>query len=516
MSDKKNKKSPSDISIRWKLASYFAVFVAICLFIVGCLQILLLEFFFEQTKKKALTETADEISRLLNSETLEMEALSLSAERNMSILVYRIEDGKAVNVVNTTANGKHSGFLMEQETLATLYGKALRNGGSYQTKITFGGSEINDRIGFFGNVHYDEKTHEYVKIPSQNIRIVQVNATERADGTPCVIFLHTSLLPLELTVFTLRVQFNWIAAIMTVLALVMVLLLYRKISRPLIQMNEAAKQLAQGKYDASFMGEGFLETKELAQTLNYASEELSKSDRLQKDLIANISHDLRTPLTMIRGYTEMMRDIPNENTPENLQLVIDETDRLSALVTDLLDLSKIQSGARMPAYELFDLNAATDEVMQRYEAFTKHQGYTVDWRGGQEAFVYADRNMILQVIYNMTNNAINYTGEDKHVIVSQQIERGKVRMCFTDTGEGIPQEQVALIWDRYYKIDTVHRRAMVGTGLGLSIVKEILQKHGAAYGVSSTIGEGSTFWFELTLCQPPTQILNNDEKDRLM
>jgi signal transduction histidine kinase len=312
------------------------------------------------------------------------------------------------------------------------------------------------------------------------------------------------LLPLELTVFTLRVQFNWIAAIMTVLALVMVLLLYRKISRPLIQMNEAAKQLAQGKYDASFMGEGFLETKELAQTLNYASEELSKSDRLQKDLIANISHDLRTPLTMIRGYTEMMRDIPNENTPENLQLVIDETDRLSALVTDLLDLSKIQSGARMPAYELFDLNAATDEVMQRYEAFTKHQGYTISVVKAGEARVYADRVMILQVLYNLINNAINYTGEDKTVRVEQTVAGGRVRVSVTDTGDGIPQEEVPYIWERYYKVDKVHKRAMVGTGLGLSIVRQILDVHGAAYGVQSTIGKGSTFWFELPITERDT------------
>jgi signal transduction histidine kinase len=116
--------------------------------------------------------------------------------------------------------------------------------------------------------------------------------------------------------------------------------------------------------------------------------------------------------------------------------------------------------------------------------------------------------MILQVCYNLINNAINYTGDDKQVCVSLTIKDQTVRISFSDTGSGIPQDQVALIWDRYYKVDKVHRRAAVGSGLGLSIVKEILDKHHAAYGVSSTPGAGSTFWFELPIM---TNAKDNEE-----
>ena len=105
--------------------------------------------------------------------------------------------------------------------------------------------------------------------------------------------------------------------------------------------------------------------------------------------------------------------------------------------------------------------------------------------------------MILQVLYNLINNAVNYTGEDKLVNVTETVTDGVVRISITDTGEGISKEQLPLIWDRYYKVDKVHRRATVGTGLGLSIVKQILELHGAVYGVSSTMGKGSTFWFSL-------------------
>ena len=110
--------------------------------------------------------------------------------------------------------------------------------------------------------------------------------------------------------------------------------------------------------------------------------------------------------------------------------------------------------------------------------------------------------MILQVIYNLINNAINYCGEDRTVLVTQTRRESLVRISVTDHGEGIPPEQLNEIWDRYYKIDRVHRRAMVGTGLGLSIVKGVLDQHGSDYGVESTPGQGSTFWFELPVREP--------------
>ena len=250
---------------------------------------------------------------------------------------------------------------------------------------------------------------------------------------------------------------------------------------------------------------GYLETRELAATLNYAAGEIAKSDSLQRELIANVSHDLRTPLTMISGYAEVMRDIPGENSPENLQIIIDEAGRLSELVTDMLDLSKIRAGTKTPEMSFFDLTETIREVMLRYDKLISHDGYKISFVQECEAFVNADRTMMLQVVYNLINNAVNYTGEDKRVTVTQQIcERDgerRVRISVADTGVGIPRDQIPLIWDRYYKIDKVHRRAAVGTRLGLSIVKGILRMHNAAYGVESCEGHGSVFWFELPLSE---------------
>ena len=292
-----------------------------------------------------------------------------------------------------------------------------------------------------------------------------------------------------------------IAAILLVGAMILAFLISKNISVPIQKMNSAAKRLAQGKYDADFEVTGYREVMELSESLTHASEELSKNDNLQKELIANISHDLRTPLTMIIGYSEVMRDLPGENTPENVQVIIDETQRLSDLVNDLMDLSKLQSGTRKLDMTPFDLTGVIKNVMGRYEKLTQKDGYRVEFSYDTSVSVLADQTMILQVVYNLINNAINYTGDDKLVRVTQKVisETGRVRISVTDSGAGIPADQIPLIWDRYYKIDKVHRRAMVGTGLGLSIVKHILEQHNTTYGVESKVGAGSTFWFELNI-----------------
>ena len=197
----------------------------------------------------------------------------------------------------------------------------------------------------------------------------------------------------------------------------------------------------------------------------------------------------------------MIRDIPGENTPENMQVIIDEATRLSELVSDLLDISKLQAGTRALEPERFDLTQTVLETMDRYEKLTARDGYCIRFFSDRHVQICADRSMILQVIYNLINNAINHSGEDKLVLVRQTVTDHAVRITVEDHGEGIEADQLPYIWDRYYKVDRVHRIATVGTGLGLSIVKNILEMHGSAFGVESKVDQGSTFWFELPLAE---------------
>ena len=135
----------------------------------------------------------------------------------------------------------------------------------------------------------------------------------------------------------------------------------------------------------------------------------------------------------------------------------------------------MQSGNAPLRVEPIDLTFAVRESLLRYDTLVRHRGYHIEFSAEQSIWVEADRKMLLQVLYNLINNAINYTGADRSVKVEQTVQNGRVRISVTDTGEGIAPEELPLIWDRYYKVDKIHRRAMVGTGLGLSIVKGILE-----------------------------------------
>ena len=227
-------------------------------------------------------------------------------------------------------------------------------------------------------------------------------------------------------------------------------------------------------------------------------------DELQHELIANISHDLRTPLTMIGGYAEVMRDLPDETTPENLQIIIDETARLTSLVNELLDFSRLQTDNETMTAEPFALTSSIRSIIIRIAKLTEKDGYHVVFEPDESCWATGDEKRIAQVIYNLIGNALTYTGPDKQVTVTQRLKEDKVRVSISATGKGIPQDELDLIWNRYYRTKETHKRAVVGSGLGLNIVRTILEKHQAAFGVDSTVGQGTTFWFELPVCDPVT------------
>jgi signal transduction histidine kinase len=274
------------------------------------------------------------------------------------------------------------------------------------------------------------------------------------------------------------------------------------LTKPINEMSEKARRLAKGDFAVDFHGEEYgSEMVELAETLNFARDEISKADTLQKELIANVSHDFKTPLTMIKGYASMIIEISGDNPEKrnkHAQVIVDEADRLASLVNDVLDLSKMQSGVQELKYNLFDLSTYIDDVLDRFADLQESNGYSFELDVEEGLYTVADELKIGQVLYNLIGNAVNYTGADKRVKILLKKEGEVIRFAVTDTGKGIKEEEIATIWDRYYRSSEMHKRPVQGTGLGLSIVKTILEKHGFAFGVESEVGKGSTFFVLLT------------------
>lgn len=483
--DRPRHKKQTQMGITLKLFSHLAVMIAIMMVVVWLFQVRLLNLFYIRSKEKELVAIkTDIIAHISGGYDVTPIASGHSDNSDVCIDVFEIEKDRAYRISSSCVSDNCIIHNSDIDYLNALYNKAIAHGGSYSDRFRLTPTAAPLSVG------------DVLRLGSGGISAVNISIVEINGSTYCIM-LDSVLTPMNATVNTLRTQFFWITAIFSLIALIMAMIMSRNILRPIVSMNESAKQLAHGNYDVEFSGSGYREITELGETLEYAAHKLGVTDRLQKELISNVSHDLRTPLTMIKGYGEVIRDIPGENTPENVQVIIDEAERLSALVNDLLDLSKLEAGARGLDLNAFDLTDTVRETLKRYDRLIGHEGYSITFSADENVTVIADRSAILQVICNLMNNAVNYTGEDKTVRVIQTVNDGKVKITVSDTGEGIPEDKLDLIWERYYKIDKVHRRATVGSGVGLSIVKNILDMHHAVYGVKSIAGEGTDFWFEL-------------------
>ena len=431
---------------------------------------------------------------------------NISRENEMSVFVY--DSGDEIMTKEYTSEFNNPSGLREinMHSIYSYYKLAKDRGGKYITT-----SSIKEEQKSYYTADDEASSDELsefrlddsgFKIREQRRRAQNLIYAEvvKLGGNEERFVLVTALItPVDTVLNTLRIQLIFVSVIFILFAIILAFVVSRRLSRPLVEINTTIKQLARRNYNVEFRSKGYLEVNELSDTLNITRRELQKTDNLRQELIANVSHDLRTPLTMITGYGEVMRDLPGENTPENVQVIIDEANRLTNLVNDMLDLSKLQSGAIEIEPEQFSLTGEVNDILLRYTKLSEQEGYDISFKHDKNVYVNADRIKLGQVIYNFINNAVNHCGEDKTVIVTQKANDKKVRIEVTDHGEGIPEDKLEYIWDRYYKVDKEHKRGVIGTGLGLSIVKNILDLHGARYGVKSKLNQGSTFWFELEI-----------------
>lgn len=311
------------------------------------------------------------------------------------------------------------------------------------------------------------------------------------------LFLNTPLQPVGSAVSIIKRLLMFITVLLLIIGVVIAFWLSSWLSVPIVRITHSAHRLAHGDFNTKFIGGSYQEADELARTLTYAEQQLSRVDSMQRDLIANVSHDLRTPLTMLKAYAEMIRDLSGDNPVKrnaHLQVIIEETDRLTALVNDILDLSKFENGSMKPEMQTIDIRTRLADIIERYKGVSEKMGYHIHFTPDEPMQVTCDPAQIERVICNLINNAINYTGEDKVVYVRQINLPEGVRIEVRDTGKGIEEDKIQRIFDKYYRSEN-HKREVVGTGLGLSIVKAILKMHEFHYGVNSKLGEGSVFWF---------------------
>lgn len=335
---------------------------------------------------------------------------------------------------------------------------------------------------------------------SSNIKNAYIySKLSKVNDENVLIMLSTSIVPLQSTIDTMYDQFNIIIIVVVIATILLALCLSSLIVKPIKKIEMEATNLPSGKYDHKLVKTDAREIENLNNTLARANEEIIKADVARKELIGNVSHDLRTPLTMIVGYGEMIRDFPEENNAENINVIINEAKRLSTLVDDLLDLSKVESGKIEFHNKDIKISDLLESVYDQFEPYCKANNTELVLSvEDSDVVVNVDDNRLKQVLHNFMSNALNYNdAKDTKIIIGEEKVDGAYRIYVYDNGSGVKEEDKDKIWNRYYKVDKEHKRSHIGSGIGLSLCKDILDKMGYKYGVDSVYKEYSKFYFDI-------------------
>lgn len=451
--------------LTFKIWIYLALFLTLIIAFIWIFQVALLNSFYEYRTNRLVEKMATLTSHYYNKEKNTSYYDKLAYNNNACIEIER--DSELLYSSN-----------MQRGCLIT---------DNYSYKTDFLNSNKNNMMYKLVNPVLDNKTLIY--------------AIKLDEDT--VAYINVSLEPTDPAISVIREELVFITIIIYLSSFILAYFISKRISTPILKINNMAKKMSKGDFDTPIVvNENIDEINELSDTLNQTRLELSKINETRRDLLLNVSHDLKTPLTMIQAYAEMARDLnknDEEKRTENLNVIIDESMRLNELVNNILELSKSEANLDNLKIEEFNLTKEIRVILDRFSYLREKENYNFIFDVEKDYLIKADKTKIDQVIYNLLINAINYTGDDKKVIISIEEYKKYLRVKITDTGKGIKKEELDKIWDKYYTNEKNHKRNKIGTGLGLSIVKNILIKHKFKYGVTSKVNKGTTFYFDINI-----------------
>ncbi len=364
----------------------------------------------------------------------------------------------------------------------------------------------DDILKYYSSMLGEIQNGNIAKLPSES---------DNAFGTPVLtvgmpvivygdtigaVLVHKKLSDLNGAMVNMYSRIIFAALMAAIVAVVLIYFLAKNILKPLKKVTVATAQLARGNFDVRLDINSEDEIGELSRTFNSVAKDLGKYENTRRSFVANVSHELRSPLTSMQGLVQGILDgtIPKDQCDYYLGVVLEETKRLNYLINDLLDLSQIESGKLDFNIEKVDINELIRICLITFESkiSAKNIGVEVDIKD-EKQFVLADENRIKQVMMNLIDNAVKFTPEMGTIKICTSESPASVFVNVNNSGGIIPEEDLPYVFERFYKADKSHTRTQEGTGLGLSIVKKILDGHGQNIWVKSKENEGTTFTFTL-------------------
>ncbi len=464
--------------------SFFAVAMG-TLLILGILQISLIKPYYRNIKVESVGLIIDSIAeKMINIDYL--------SESNIEdVLQLTINNNACIAIYNDVGN-----VIYQADSLGSL-------------------CMFNDVIELNGQSFIPYETGEHlVNSFSNNLTIYSLEKTSEVSGQEMIIygeeindnlanyyvFVNSPLEPIDSIISFFTNQLYYLAFIVTFFALMISIYVSKRLASPIIDMKKSANRLMNGDYNTYFSVNSYSEINDLANTLNDVTNRLGKIDELRTDLIANISHDIKTPLTMIKAYAEMIKDISGDDKikrEEHLDVIMKESDFLNQLVTDMQTLGQLQSDHVIVNRINFNLSELVEDIYSSFNIMLAKANIYSNLIIEPNIICYGDTIKLSRVIYNFISNAIKHSYDKTTITIKLTSKNNKIRFEVIDQGVGISETDLPYIWDRYYKIDKQFKRNSNSTGLGLAISKAILDSHNAKYGAISKRKKGSTFYFEL-------------------
>ncbi len=319
------------------------------------------------------------------------------------------------------------------------------------------------------------------------------------------------------------------------LAAILVWFISKRVTKPLGELTELSKRMADLDFNAKYTSGGSNEIGQLGQHFNQMSENLEKAysqlltannelqkdiekkqriDDMRKEFLSNVSHELKTPIALIQGYAEGLQECINDDAESRAfycEVIMDEASKMNGLVQKLLTLNQLEFGDDQVEMERFDLAYMIRNKIQSVAILAQQKDAAITYHGADSVYAWGDEFKIEEVLTNYLSNALNHIDGERRIEVTAQVREDVVRVTVFNTGEQIPQEDIGLIWDKFYKVDKARTREYGGSGVGLSIVKAIMESHHQKYGVENC-GDGVQFWFELQNGNAPAQEGNRENE----
>lgn len=466
-------------SIRGRLSAAYFTVIAFCLLVIAIFTTVNVRPNEIERSKENLTESCEAIIALLNEYSFELDSnLKGSLEQiarydNTQILIV-----DSYGIVRFEYAGSSDLASNEQQLLSIrsdMLSQALKGDSA-------------------SNVSYDTNLF--------GTPIVSVCVPYKSgDNNIAGVFVHTKLTQLERTLTYLYTQIILSGIVSAILAFLLVLHSSHKISMPLRKINMAARELARGNFEKHLDIQDENEIGQLADTFNMMAGELQKYEYTRTSFVANVSHELKSPLTSIQGFVQAILDdtIKESDKKQYMEIVLDETKRLNTLIGDLLDLAKFESGQFPLNKTEWDVNELIRQTLIKF--ITKIEDKSIEVIVNipeSHDIIYADKDRFAQVLTNLIDNAVKFCQPGGELKVWTHKIDGKINVSISNSGQTIPPEDLPFVFDRFFKVDKSHNRKAGGTGIGLSIVKNIIMQHGEDIWVTSKADVGTVFTFTVS------------------